>query len=371
MKINHTVTVSGYYGFGNLGDEAVLRSILRGIGRELPGTRVFVLCERGAELPEAEGVCAVAVSRADPVAIISSLCRSQLFISGGGSLLQDTTSSKSLAYYCTLIRLARLLGCKVLLLANGIGPVKNTKACKKALCACHLISVRDSDSYSLAGSLTEGRVRIVQTADPIFSHSFSRERVGIPSFASSGRPFFAMSLRPLANKKRPDTAALCDFIFSCKDEGLLPVFVPMQESFDLELCLEMAEKTGGTVVPVCNEDSLFCLLEKAAFAVGMRLHFLLTAAIAGIPTVALPYDRKVESCLSPLSSGGVISAGRFTGEELYRAACTARADFSRQALEERVREQKKLSNINFSLVSSLLEGEREEYEARQKFFVDS
>ena len=97
--------------------------------------------------------------------------RTKLLISGGGSLIQDVTSSKSLYYYLAVIRLAKLRGAKVMLYANGIGPIKNeknTNAVRKALKSADVATLREQSSYEELKRLGVS-VPSKVTADPVFS----------------------------------------------------------------------------------------------------------------------------------------------------------------------------------------------------------
>ena len=72
-----------------------------------------------------------------------------VLISGGGSLLQDVTSKNGILYYLGIIKLAQLLGKKVMVYAQGIGPIReprNRKLTAKILNKVQAITVRDFES---------------------------------------------------------------------------------------------------------------------------------------------------------------------------------------------------------------------------------
>jgi len=326
-----TVAISGYYGYGNIGDEAVLRSILCGLCAKLPGCRVYVLSSDRSSLPDIDGIEIIPKDRRDPVAVIGALLDSQLFISGGGSLLQDKTSAKSLSYYCALLHLAKLCRCKIFVFANGIGPLKNEKKCKRALCLADVVSVRDEDSLAIARRLMQKKGAPILSADPLFAHPFENRRHFLSPIRANGitSPYFAVSLRTCTDGSRTDTAPLEKAFLTLRSEGLTPVFVSMQDSFDLKISRELADKVGGTVAHVQDASELYYLLEKASFAVGMRLHFLLTAAMAGTPSVALSYDCKVDSCMRGLGVRQVLDGFSPTADELIAAVRQAKSEFSK------------------------------------------
>ena len=99
------VVISGYYGFDNSGDEAILMAMVKCFKKLMPEARLVVLSNNPVKTREMYGV--KAVSRWQPLAILFELIGCDLFISGGGSLLQDVTSARSLRYYMTLMGIAR------------------------------------------------------------------------------------------------------------------------------------------------------------------------------------------------------------------------------------------------------------------------
>lgn len=114
------LVISGYYGFGNAGDEAMLAAILEAILEVVPEADITVISGNPRHTAEKHGV--KAVGRFDVTGIFNAIKRCDLLISGGGSLLQDVTSNRSLYYYLSIISLANMLGKKVMLYAQGMGP---------------------------------------------------------------------------------------------------------------------------------------------------------------------------------------------------------------------------------------------------------
>ena len=112
----YNILISGYYGFDNIGDESILRAVINSIRARLPECTLTVLSHDPAGTREKYGV--EAVDRMAPLEILRAVRRCDMLISGGGSLLQDVTSSKSLLYYLSIIRLAKHYGKKVFMLLN-------------------------------------------------------------------------------------------------------------------------------------------------------------------------------------------------------------------------------------------------------------
>ena len=115
------VLICGSYGHGNAGDEAILEAIVRACRSRAPELPLTVLSRSPAETAKKHNVRAI--YKFNMPAVLREMRRSQLYLNGGGSLIQDATSSRSLYYYLFTILAAKLLGCRVIMYGCGIGPV--------------------------------------------------------------------------------------------------------------------------------------------------------------------------------------------------------------------------------------------------------
>ncbi|MBI2251455.1 MAG: polysaccharide pyruvyl transferase family protein, partial [Armatimonadetes bacterium] len=141
---NPLVVISGYYGYENIGDEAILKAILESISEEISNLKFIVLSNNPLITSQTFNV--KAVHRYNFPQIIKAILKSSVFISGGGGLIQDITSFKSLQYYLGLILLAKILRKPVIIYAQGIGPLlhRKSKIFTKFICnLVDLITVRD------------------------------------------------------------------------------------------------------------------------------------------------------------------------------------------------------------------------------------
>src|ERR1700736_2193841 len=159
--------LSGYYGFGNLGDEALLEVIVSRLRARWPGCVVDVLSGDPAQTARTFRV--EATPRMDLGRVRGAIERADVVLSGGGGLLQNVTSLRSLLYYSNVIRTAVRAGKPTMVFAQSIGPldvwgrsvVRNF--CKGIAAA----TVRDERSRTELQSLVSG-VRVERTADPVF-----------------------------------------------------------------------------------------------------------------------------------------------------------------------------------------------------------
>ena len=115
------ILIAGYYGFHNAGDEAMLAGLRRAIRELRPDVTFTAISGTASQTRNLHGIRAV--SRSDLRAIWEAIGHADLVMFGGGSLLQDVTSSRSLIYYLGLATMAWLRRKPVMFCAQGIGPV--------------------------------------------------------------------------------------------------------------------------------------------------------------------------------------------------------------------------------------------------------
>ena len=162
------VCISGYYGFDNLGDEAVLFSILKTLRDLRIGLRIEVLSQQPQFTEDIYRV--TAANRWKLKEIYRALRDSDMLISGGGSLLQDVTGTKSLLYYLGVIWLAQLLGKPVFFYAQGIGPVNTPLGrflMRLVVNRVNYITVRDESSLLDLEEMKITKPPIQVVADPV------------------------------------------------------------------------------------------------------------------------------------------------------------------------------------------------------------
>ena len=230
----------GYYGFGNMGDEALLRTVVDNIK---DNAEISVLYNPNSIPNRFDGINYV--DRASPFAITRAMLRADFFILGGGSLLQNETSLGSLVYYCGLIILSKLLRCKCIAIGNGLGELRGSLArriARFALGRIDHISLRDRLSMKTAEELGIKNARL--GADVCFAMENSEceesERVKEIRRLSGGR-YFLVALKGDNDKKW----ALDGIREYSEKSGEIPVFVAMDREKDGESLRYFAEQTGG------------------------------------------------------------------------------------------------------------------------------
>ncbi|MCL2336720.1 MAG: polysaccharide pyruvyl transferase CsaB [Firmicutes bacterium] len=328
--MNKKVVLSGYYGFNNLGDEAVLFSILQSLRQVVPDIEITVLSNDPTATAREYGV--TAVDRWNMGAVAGALRDSRLLISGGGSLLQDVTGPRSLLYYLGIIWLARLLRRPVLYYSQGIGPVNagwGRRLTGLTTRGVRAVTVRDEESA--ADLLAMGVRRAPEvTADPVLGldpAAIDRAvgaRVLKQHDITPGSLLVGVAVRSLPAPPADWAAQLAGALDLLVRAGRAVVFVPMQRPPDVSAAREVAalmrEKRViiGEPLTVVQMVSLVANLD---LLLGMRLHALIFAAVMGTPPLGIVYDPKVERFLRRI---GLTPAG--TPEQLRSAPLAAMAE---------------------------------------------
>ena len=301
------IVISGYYGCGNTGDEAVLAGILESFKQKRVTAQFTVLSADPKDTQKRHNIRAV--DRMRLPGLIAELRKCDLLISGGGSLLQDTTSLRSLLYYLAVPWLARQLGRKVMFYAQGIGPLQSSfsrRITAKLANRVQFITVRDDESAQLLRDIGVHIPTVETTADPAFAItplSSDRTQDLLTRLQNAGNgPLLGLALRPWIDG--PDSAEWTGIAAELAERtGGHLVLIPMQPPGDTLLGQEIASALGDRATLITSEFSpseMLDIIRKLDVLVAMRLHALIFGARMGIPLVALDYDPKVTGLMHRL-----------------------------------------------------------------------
>lgn len=315
------VVLSGYYGFDNLGDEAVLTATATALRTRRPGVEIAVLSRAPQATARAYGVTGIA--RASLGELVRVLRGCDLFLSGGGSLFQDATSWRSPWYYLGVLGLARRLARRTAVYAQGIGPLRGRavrSAARRLLTGVDLITLRDPDSLAALASLGVDRPPAVLTGDPALLLTPDRSPRVLAEQARWGEgDHVGLALRSWGSDSWCDVVSAAARAVA-EGHGVRWICLPMHRPWDLELAERMAAQIGqGARVmrePVDPREML-ALIGSLRLLVGMRLHALIFAATEGVPLVALTYDPKVSAFVRELDQPLLDLAG-LTVDSLVR-----------------------------------------------------
>ena len=312
-KDTYRVGITGSYGGLNLGDEAILHSMVDQLRRELPGVEITVFSRDAEDTKKRHGVeRAIAVRRLSRSEVEPEVARLDLLLFGGGGILYDAEAR----IYLREVQVAKEHGVPVMIYAVGAGPLKDPSvqaAVREALEGVQAITVRERSAQQV---LEEAGVHrdLVVTADPALllkAEPLPRNVLKIEGLEGRRR-LIGMSVRE-PGVAAPDLdervyhnllANAADFMIDRWDADI--VFVPMERSvLDTQhshaVIAKMLRPQRATVLKgEYSSGQILTLMGRLDFALGMRLHFLVFAALQGTPFVALPYAGKVSGFLEDL-----------------------------------------------------------------------
>ncbi|MBD2625179.1 polysaccharide pyruvyl transferase CsaB [Trichormus variabilis] len=292
------VLLSGYYGKGNGGDEALLATLLQMLP---PDVTPVVLSGNPEETHRRYGV--ECYNRMAFLQVIKALRSCDAFIWGGGSLIQDVTSVISPFYYGGLMALAQVMGLKTVAWGQGIGPLLRPQTrflAKRNFAGCTKVSVRDRSSSSL---LSDWSIPHILAPDPVWA----LKSKPVPELADLPKPRIAVTLRnhPQLTETRLANLTLALVNLQRETQAFI-LLLPFQKSEDLGIAEKIQTQLKDVSKIICLEDpqllkGVFCGVEMS---IGMRLHSLIMAASEGSRCFALSYDPKVNRLMEDLEIPG-------------------------------------------------------------------
>ncbi|KAF0134200.1 MAG: polysaccharide pyruvyl transferase CsaB [Candidatus Saganbacteria bacterium] len=302
------IAVSGYYGFDNTGDEAILEAIKSGINQNNIDAEIVVLDKN---------------NRFN----VDYILKSDVLLSGGGSLLQDSTSTRSFLYYLSIIKIAKVFGKKIFVFAQGIGPITksyNEFLLKNTLNSVDLITVRDVDSFNYLKSLKLSNPKIVETADPTFILNPEKDSTWIKQegIVLNKKPLIGVILRSI-KKNKPNPKYLANiFDKMANDLKAQLLFIPFQYPQDISFVKQVYDNMlskPAIIFRKLKPKEIMGIISEMDLIIGMRLHSLMFAANCLVPAIGLTYDPKVDSFMEEVSLP-YLPYENFKGDDLISMA---------------------------------------------------
>ena len=361
-----SIVICGAYGRGNAGDDAILEAIVQEMRQLDPERTICVMSRRPKETRLIYRTNAIYTFNV--FSVLRKFRHAALYINGGGSLMQDVTSTRSIWYYCYTLYAAKKRGCKVMMYGCGIGPINrpgNRRMAARTIDASvDRITLRDDNSRALLAEMGVTRPDIRVSADPtIILTPAPREIVNIALEQSGIDPngkYIGFGLRNWKglDTALPEIAAAANYAY--EKHGLTPVFVPIEFPSDLM----PAERVGAllhcpwhavrTRQPI---EVTIGILSRMKTVVGIRLHSLMFSAGQGVPVVGMSYDIKVDGFLKYIGSRTCLQLSSVKAEPLCRLIdeCVSgaldnevhrTAEMMRERESENVKGAAKLLNIS-------------------------
>ena len=359
------VVVCGAYGRGNAGDDAILEAILQEMRSIDPDMPITVLSKNPENTRLTYRVRAV--HRSNLPLWLLAMRHSKLYINGGGSLIQDVTSSRSLWFYLHNISTAKRLGNQVQMYGCGIGPVlkpRHRALAARILNGCvDVITLREPDSLEELNSMHVVRPQILLTADPALTLGRAGEdmtdsvllRAGIPPHGN----YLCFALRRWKGfeEKAPLFGAAAAYAY--QTYGLTPVFAAVDKHQDpgaSQLAARELTVPHYFLNNAGNAGEIIGVLSRMRVVVSMRLHALIFAAGQGIPLVGVVYDPKVSSFLRYIGQNLFVDLEDLTLEQLTAMIDQANALAEHpEAQEAAVLRLQEMEQRNVEVARGLLE----------------
>ncbi len=318
------VLICGAYGKRNAGDDAILRSIvgqLRGIDPDLP---IYALSRhpRETRLDFRIGSC----HSFDALRYRRIMRRTKLYISGGGTLIQNSTSVRSLMYYLNNISSARAAGEHVMMYGCGVGPVNgrfSRRLAARVINRCvDTITLRDQESADELRRMGVTRDDVHLTADPALllrapdpeASAAALQACGI----EPGGRYVMFALRPWHGLEphMADFAAAANHAIA---KGFTPVLFALEPKRDAPVGAALAAMLDGPCLQISADmdaGTVLALTARMAAVVSVRLHALIFAAGQEVPLVGVVYDPKVSGFLDYIGQKNYVNLSDLTAEGL-------------------------------------------------------
>ncbi len=298
------VFLNGYYGYANAGDEAVLAAILQQLGAQFSANDAASTCSAqfivtsgdAAQTQRAHDASAHpvrAIGRQNPRELLQNIRACDLFVSGGGSLVQDVTSLRNVVYYTGLMRFARLARKPLMIYAQGVGPLNKSlsrKLARAAFNGANCLCVRDESSAQLLREIGVKR-EIHVTADPVWA-------LDAPRLEPLNHEAWTLALRSWPENDGGNGAFLSKL---AKRHGARLRLLPLQPQHDGPLLRTYLQQHGDASRDEFVDTSALSVRQivgeagRGELMIAMRLHALIFAASRGVRCIAINYDPKVRA----------------------------------------------------------------------------
>ncbi|MCI6609530.1 MAG: polysaccharide pyruvyl transferase CsaB [Ezakiella sp.] len=339
-----TILFSGFYGFDNQGDDAILEAITSSIKKENPYLKLKVLSNNPVKTSEVYDL--LSVYRFSLPKVIKAVKSSDMLISGGGSLLQDITSSRSLWYYLFVIWLSKKYKKKTVIYANGVGPINkkfNRWLTKRTLKGVDFISLRDRDSFDYLKEIGIEENKMNLRSDPVFlldSDDVAADKV--LKKINLNDNFLALNLRPWFGETRllkKVEAAIKKYMDDGNKVLLLPMHMSKDVPFLKQFEADIKHENLYSYFDEMSVRSLMGIIKRADAIVSMRLHGLIYSVAVETKPFALSYDPKVSGFMKDINSDYILDVNDFDSDILYQMLVDLKKDDS---YIEKIREGEQL-----------------------------
>lgn len=297
------VLICGAYGKGNAGDDAILCAIvneMRGIDPDMP---VCVMSRRPVDTSLDYRVDSIFTF--DVLKMHRRMRRAAVYINGGGSLIQDITSNRSLYFYLYTLAAAKRCGARVMMYGCGIGPVVSEHNRRRAARVLNryvdTITLREDDSRAELDLMGVRAPRIAMAADPALTLSPAPDETVDAAFASAGIPphgnYLCLCVRNWPGFEAAVPVIAEAVTYAREKYGLELVILPIEMPKDASAgdAIARALKFEPYIFRQrFDTETTIGMISRMRCVLSMRLHALVFAAREGVPNAGIVYDKKVK-----------------------------------------------------------------------------
>ncbi|HCO62911.1 MAG TPA: polysaccharide pyruvyl transferase CsaB [Clostridiales bacterium] len=360
------VLVCGAYGKDNAGDEAILQAILTEVRTADPDRPIWVMTRKPKQTRLLHRVNALYTFHLP--AFLRRAAQCEVYLNGGGSLLQDVTSRRSLWFYLFTLSAAKRLGCKVMVYGCGMGPIRSARNRKRTARVLNrwvdCMTLRDQTSVDQAHDMGV-TCPITLSADPTVSLPAPSPAIAAALLEQAGlhplqgERYLGISLRPWPGFEDKVSILASVVEAFCVEHQLIPVFLPTEGRLDIpasQLVAQQLRRTRGVLMAQpLSTPQILALFGRMDVVLSMRLHPLVFSACSGVPLVGIVYDPKVKAFLDSIQQDLYTTLDALTAQNLRRHLDTALARSQDHAyLSEQTRRLTELEAHNLSVLKTLL-----------------
>lgn len=293
------IVISGYFGFDNIGDEAILYETIKLLKEN--NINPIVLSKNPNKTMEEYSTSSI--QRDNFNLVIKTIKNSNGLISGGGSLLQDVTSWRNIPYYLFIIEIANFFKKPIYFHAQGIGPLNkrlSSLMVKNSLKKCETLSVRDINSAKIIKEDLKIKKNLEIINDPALFLK-KEEKTLLPEHINdflNKRPLFLSIKNSKHNNKVLNE--MKSFLKEIKKDNIPIISLPFHYRQDLEITKNILKDYPNKII---IEDNLTIsqileIIENCNMVLGTRLHSLILSANRITPFIGISYDPKIDEFLS-------------------------------------------------------------------------
>ncbi|MBP2025972.1 polysaccharide pyruvyl transferase CsaB [Peptoniphilus stercorisuis] len=312
LQKRYKILVSGYFGYNNIGDEAILKGLIDGIRKKSSNIDIVVLSKNPDWTMAKYNV--ESVNRSKISDIISAIRDCDMLVSGGGSLLQDVTSKKSILYYLAILKLALFFKKKTFIYSQGIGPISlkfNRILTKRILNKVDFINVRDNQSKRYLSDMGINR-DILVTTDTVFGINKPSledgkellEKLGI----DKNKKNIALTIINWKGYRKRTVEEIIKTVEKIKEKEdvniiLIPFFYHVDLDIETEIYNKLKKKYDNIylVKEYLHIERYLSLVGNMDIMLSMRLHGLIFATLMGAYPIGISYDPKIDGLMKELN----------------------------------------------------------------------